>query len=64
MHNRAWLVGNRWTGILNGMMEWDSERTQLQLTHVTGVAQSFMVELSPVSHHSPVLPAYFYVHAW
>ena len=37
-------VSNRWTGIWNGTMEWkmewNSERTQLQVTRVTGTAQS------------------------
>ena len=37
-------VSNRWTGIWNGTMEWkmewNNERTKLQLTRVTGTAQS------------------------
>ena len=33
-------VSNRWTGMWNGMVEWNSECTQLQLTCVTGAAQS------------------------
>ena len=37
-------VSNRWTGIRNGTMEWkmewSNERTRLQLTRVTGTAQS------------------------
>ena len=37
-------VSNRWTGIWNRTMEWkmewNSEHTQLQLTCVTGAAQS------------------------
>ena len=37
-------VSNRWTGIWSGTMEWkmewNSEHTQLQLTRVTGAAQS------------------------
>ena len=38
-------VSNCWTGIWNGTvelkMEWNSDvATQLQLTHVTGIAQS------------------------
>ena len=40
----SWGVSNCWTGIWNGTMEWkmewNSECTQLQLTHVTGAAQS------------------------
>ena len=43
-------VSNRWTGIIwNGMVEFKMERnsecTQLQLTRVTGVAQSSLVKL-------------------
>ena len=37
-------VSNHWTGIWNGTMdwkmEWNSEHTKLQLSHVTGSAQS------------------------
>ena len=37
-------VSNLWTGIWNGTMEWkmewNNERTKLQLTRVTGTAQS------------------------
>ena len=37
-------ISNHWTGIWNGMMEWkmewNGEHTQLQLTRVTGTAQS------------------------
>ena len=37
-------VSNRWNGIWNGTMEWkmewNGEHTQLQLTRVTGAAQS------------------------
>ena len=37
-------VSNRWTGIWNRTMEWkmewNSEHTQLQVTHVTDTAQS------------------------
>ena len=37
-------VSNHWTGIWKGTMEWkmkwNSERTQLQVSHVTGAAQS------------------------
>ena len=37
-------VSNHWNGIWNGTvewkMEWNSEHTQLQLTRVTGAAQS------------------------
>ena len=37
-------VSNRWNGIWNGTMEWkmewNGEHTQLQLTCVTGAAQS------------------------
>ena len=42
----AWEQGvsNRWNGIWNGTMEWkmewNGEHTQLQLTRVTGAAQS------------------------
>ena len=40
----SWGVSNHWNGIWNGTMEWkmewDSEHTQLQLTRVTGAAQS------------------------
>ena len=37
-------ISNHWTGIWNGTMkwkmEWNNEHTKLQLTHVTGTAQS------------------------
>ena len=40
----AWGVSNHWNGIWNGTMEWkmewNGEHTQLQLTRVTGTAQS------------------------
>ena len=41
----SWATINRWNGIWNGTMEWtemewNGEHTQLQLTRVTGAAQS------------------------
>ena len=56
-HNRG--VSNRWNGIWNGTikwkMEWNSEYIQLQLTSVTGAAQSkvqlLIVFLGVLSHH-------------
>ena len=43
-YNSETGISNRWTGIWNETMEWkmecNSEHTQLQLTRVTGAAQS------------------------
>ena len=36
----TWGVSNRWNGICNRTLEWNGEHTQLQLTRVTGAAQS------------------------
>ena len=35
-------ISNHWTGIWNGAMEWNSERTQLQVTCVAVAAQSWL----------------------
>ena len=38
-------VYNLWTGIWNEMMEWNSEHTKLQPSHVSGTAQSRLKHL-------------------
>ena len=68
-------VSNRWTGIWNRTMEWkmewNSEHTQLQLTRVTGAAQSrlnyLVAVISPQKlyeqlRHCPL--SCFYILAW
>ena len=74
-HKMKFGVSNCWTGIWNGTMdwnmEWNSEHTQLQLTHVTGTAQSRLNYLVAVIstqklyeqlRHCP--PSCFHTLAW
>ena len=63
-------VSNHWNGIWNGTMEWkiewNSEHTQLQLTRVTGAAQSrlnyLVAVIPPQKLHCQ--PSCFYILAW
>ena len=62
-------VSNCWTGIWNGTMEWkmewNSERTQLQVTPVTGPAQSrlnYSVSPGLLSHRRSFMSKYGIAH--